>query len=455
MILLRIAANWLLRVIFEYIRPYLEKLCSLDYDIFKPPFFDVELAENNEFSPSIAADSFGSPSESGSSLYDVQLAIDINVLIDLSGILTRDIVYSKFADEYSLEKSQTTFSEISKFLSDISYSIDLYELASLLRGVATESTINSLLDSISLTDVSFKKLFSDSDDVVKLFIFLSNYCDYRICYDILGRSLEKYVGNICTPQQSRKKDYELILKDIGADPAATIRDQIQDLEKQFDQLCSTKFNLNIDVFKDGPKLLANYLTQFMVMPFGTIIEFQQKVYDYEKGIGMSEEQKKIMGGLIFKGEYTLKPIIQKFNSTCGGVKSAYVFAPISSNNLDSVKKIKTYKLSKTDKYTSDFAKRKQELKNYLNNLGVNLTDEVINKKIEQELYTDPSIFAFKLYQNLTAENKLVSAYDNIVYSVNYLEKLKLEIEEQVNNSSNIDVKDDVDLFNSYIDKLKE
>jgi len=454
--LLKIAADFILKMFFDFVRPYLEKLCSLDFELFKPPFFNLENSEDNFFSPSIASDSFGAPAESGSSLYDVQLAIDINVLIDLSEIATRDLVYSKFADEYSLEKSQNSFDEISKFLSDISSSIDLYELASLLRNVSTESTRIGLIDTISLVDAPFKNLFAQDDDIIKLFIFLSNYCDYRICYDILSKSLEKYVGNICTPQQSRRKDYELLLKEtVGDDYKNVIRDQILDLEKQFDKLCSNKLLINIDLFKDGPRLLASSLTQYMVMPFQSIIDFQQNIYDYEKSL--TDDQKKIL-------KFSTKPpeeIYAKYLQSVKLVKSKYNtgYTPeiIYQNAITKEELLEsaTNLVNVDNKYLEDFNLRKSKIVNYFNTKNIIIDNDTIKEKINYELYVDPLYMVGRLFEKLASKNLFIKNYNEIAYSIDYLEKLKLEMEQEVQNATNIDMQDDIELFMSYISKIKE
>lgn len=454
--LLKIGIDFVLKEVFNLIRPYLEKLCALDFEIFRPPFFE----ENNQealFSPNILADSFGSPAGSGGPLYDVQLFVDINTLIDLSQISTREYVYNKFTEEFSIDKTQENFSEISKFLSDISPAIDLYELASLLRGVGVEYTINTLIDSIKLTEFKYKSLFLDKDDVTSLFIFLGKHCDYRICYDILSRSLQKYVGNICGPQQSRKNDYELILQNtIGVgDFKNVIRDQVLDLEKQLDSLCSNQLTVDFNLLKDGPKLLANSLTPYMVMSFSTIVEFQKNIYEFERGFNLTDAQRNMLGTAIFSVN-TLNNPYAKYNTKLSLVSSKYSgFPVIGSNLITPLNLVSISKNLKDQKYIADFNSRKSKINSYLKQNNIQIDDYIIEDKIRSELFVNPMIKFAKLSNLLNDRKVFDDAYKSIVYSVNYLENLRNEITEQIENATNLDMQDDMDSFMSYINKIKE
>lgn len=450
--ILKIAVDFLLRELFSYIREYLEKACALDFPEIKPPYFEENQPEDL-FTPNILADSFGSPAGSDGPLYDVQLSIDINVLIDISEIFPRDYVYNKFAEEFSIEKNEENFQEISRFLSDISPAIDLYELASLLRQVATEYTLTTLSDSIKITDFKFKNLFLEKDDIINLFKFLGKYCDYRICYDILSKSLQKYVGNICGPQQSRKKEYELTLKNsVGDDYKNVIRDQIIDLEKEFDKLCSTSLTVSFDLLKDGPKLLASSLTPYMVMPFATIVDFQRNIYEYEKGQNVTPKQLEFLksSGLIFE-DSELDQIYKIYDSSLGEIKSKYPNA-----GGVKVKPAPPEKVADTltdAQYIKDFNFRKDQINSYLIKNNITVNQKNIEKKIKSELIIDPIKKSDLVYASLGNRKKFGDAYKNIVYSVDYLQQLRDEIQEQIENSTNIDMQDDMELFMSYIDKL--
>jgi hypothetical protein len=185
--LVKLIVRFVLAKLVNLIRPSLEKICNLDFDFIK--LLNLEPSPKQlEFFPSAVPDSFGNIADAGGALYDVQITIDINVLIDLSEIATRDFVYNKFAEEFIIPKTSDSIKEIEGFLSQISPSMDLYELASLLRGFGTDYTIQTVADAISLLDISFKDTFSNRDGVIKLFQFLSNYCDYNI---LSPKSLEK------------------------------------------------------------------------------------------------------------------------------------------------------------------------------------------------------------------------------------------------------------------------
>lgn len=454
--LLKIAIDFILNEIFIIVKPTLEKWCALDFEIFRPPFLEENSLEALSFSPNILADSFGQPAGSGGALYDVQLTIDINVLIDISLITTKEFVYEKFCEEFSIQKSEENFLEISKFFSYLSPSVDLYELAALLRGTATEYTLNTVLDSIKISDFSYKKLFAETDDVSTLFIFLSKYCDYRICYDLLSRSLEKYAGNICGPQQSRKGDYELILKNaVGDNFKNVLRDQIIDLEKQFDKACSNDLTVGIDLFKNGPKLLANSLTPYMVMSFSTIVDFQKNLYDYERGLNLTPAQKDLLGSTIFK-ESDLNTVLPKYTNSIGSISSKYFQIFINEKEiLTNESLLIISKGLKSSSYLKDFNLRKNEIKSYLNTKNIQIEEFLIDDKVRSELIINPILKASEIYDSLVNNKIFQDVYTNIVYGVNYLEDLKNEITEQIENATNLDMQDDMELFNSYISKLKE
>lgn len=480
--IVKIVAVILLKILLDKLRPYLEKLCNLDFNFIN--LLTNESPEVLKFTPTIVPDSFGNIAESGGALYDVQLSIDINVLIDLSEIVTREFVYNKFAEEFVLPKNAESLNDIRIFLTEISPKIDLFELASLLRGVATEYTYNTLIDAIKLSNISFKQLFVDKDGVLKLFSFLSQYCDYNICYDLLSKSLQKYSGNICTPQQSRRKDYETILKELGEDPAKIIRDQVLDLEKQFDDLCSTNYELAIDILKDGPKLLSNNLNQYLAMPLNTIIQFQKSVYSFELGISLdgygtplNPEQIKLLGDAIynankvktlfdnFKNNLQTQvmiefPLLQDFSiSKDPNKKGDIIPTQTLLSFLDFIKK------DGIAYYNNEIQKRKQ----YLQTIGITVDDEVIYKDLVTKKYFNVSNASYKLYRSFadtqSSFSKFENLYKNIVYLLNieaneiddssFLDMSKEDMKKSFENANNLEVTDTDEEFFSYINKLKE
>lgn len=481
-VIVKIVVAILLKILLDKLRPYLEKLCNLDFNLIS--LFTDESTETLKFLPTVVPDSFGDIAESGGALYDVQLSIDINVLIDLSEIATREFVYNKFAEEFVLSRNAESLNEIRIFLTEISPKIDLYELASLLRGVATEYTYSTLIDAIKLSNISFKKLFIDKDGILKLFSFLSQYCDYNICYDLLSKSLQKYSGNICTSQQSRRKDYETILKELGEDPAKIIRDQVFDLEKQFDDLCSTNYELAIDILKDGPKLLANNLNQYLVMPLNTIIQFQKSVYNFELGISLdgygtplNAEQIKLLGDAIYNSnkvktlfdnfknnlqtQVTVEfPLLQDFSiSKNPNTKGDIIPAQTLLSWLDFVKK------DGISYYKKEIEQRKQ----YLQTINIIVDDEVIYKDLVTKKYFNVSAASYNLYKNFAGDvdsfSKFENLYKNIVYLLNieaneiddesFLDKTKEDMKKSFENANNLEITDTEEEFFSYINKLKE
>lgn len=483
--IIRKACEYGINLLVEIIRPYLEKACNfIDYDL---EFFDTDTNDTAFLEPSIIGDNFGAPAGSGDAFNDVQLSIDINELIDLSGIADRQQVYSKFCDEFILQKSDTSFSEIAIFLTEISPSIDLYELASLLRGTATEATIKLLIDSVSFTTVSFKKLFSNDDEILSLFQFLAKFCDYKICYDILSKSLDKYVGNVCSPQGSRKKDYKLLVKELtGNDNNGNIRDVIIDLEKQLDSLCSVSFEINFDLFKDGPKLLPKAASQYMVMPFSTVIDFQSQLYTAELGEELKLQNSKLYDSLnetdvFFKDSSLDNVYLSNYITKQTEIKSFYNLVlhpqPLISSFSDSYQprfnsweKTREYVKKSQITKTKKILDRETELINYFTKAGIKNVNKAVNEKIMLEFFVDPISIAGKLYWEylsgvfkngaafvLSDEKRATfnKCYRDVVYSTQYLEKLKDEISEAIENSTNLDLKDEPDLYLSYTRKLKQ
>lgn len=457
--LILFALQYGLQILFDYLRPQIEKYCSLntytDWAKNKILDSDTDLDEAT-FTPLLSADSFGAPAGSSGALYDIQVSIDINVLIDLSQLATRQFVYEKFAEEYSLPKNQTQYDEISTFLSNISQSVDLYELASLLKQSQTPYTTKTLIDSISLTDISFKTRFVNEENINSLFIFLSNYCDYRICYDILTDSLQKYAGSICSPQTSRRAEYETILKNVGADSNNVIRDKILDLTKQVDQLCSAQINVDIDLFKQGPKILSNALTPFMVLPFSSIINFQRKIYDYELGKGLTDKQKEFLqnGGIEVSPD--VSNYFPYFIYKMKEVKLKDLGFSIETNFDDPDTTILAEGLTKIFLANSsqEFKLEKQKIKNFYSKNNIIIPDEQIENYIVYNKYLGSLKSANKLFTTFIKNQfKFDDFFLNVNYTVEYLEELKGEIQESVEESNNIDVRDTPEAFNSYIDKI--
>lgn len=462
--LLKVGGLIALQYLLKYLKPHLDKLCSLDYD-WLDLISDKTQETIPDFAPRFIPDSFGNIAENGGALYEVQLNIDINTLIDLSKIQTREIVYNKFIEEFSLKKTDEILSEIQKFFLEISEAVDLYELASLLRNVPTEYTIKTLIDAISFSEISFKNLFSNEDGIRRLFVFLGNYCDYRICYDLLAQSLEKFAGNICSPQQSKESEYANLIKNKigGGDPGKIIKDQILDLEKDIDELCSIKSSTVIDLITQGPKLLARSLNTVMSLPFATIIQFQKNIINFENP---SVNEPRYQGINYFdKGVEdgkTLSIAYKNFNEKMSKIKFDISLLNLGQVTITNKPRSQTeYKnifdaifLTKPKILQDEVNKRVK----FLNQKGVQISPEeksVIEIDIINTKYVNQLNIVDIVYKDISEKTLFSDGYENIVYSTEYLDKLYEEIGESLNSANNIDIQDSPELLISYIDKLKE
>jgi hypothetical protein len=499
--ILNIAANWLLSFLSKKLRKYLEKFCTIDFNLLDL-LQDKNQVVDLGFRPRLIADPFGAVAGSGGGLDTVEVSLDINTLIDLSKRATREFVYSKFADKYFLSKTQERFDEISTFFYDISNVVDAFELAALLRGVQTEQTTSNLLDFIRISDFTFKNLFVDSASISDLFIFLAEYCDYRLCYDFLANSLESYAGNICSPQNSKKDkiDGELnSLTGLGQDVQTIIRDQIFDLQKELDEICAIDTNLNIDIFKDGPKLLASSFNKIMSLPLSTVVQFQENVLDYElgrdeTGSDLSAEQKKLLGNRIFDETILEAKTFGTFKKDFENVSSKYYnsinitqlfrFWEIGDgllglnelenetendennkkiwNGIDiSVKDAIILAIFQRDvikkgPIPKEIEKAKEGLINSIKLLGLEYDIKQLENIIYRDYVSYPLLISETFYNKIIDDGyKFGKKYKDFIYNVDYLSSLVSDIEEEMKNATNIDLQDDETLLFSYIDKIKE
>ena len=497
---MNIAMNWVLSFISKKLRKYLEKFCTVDYSLLEI-LQDKNQVVDLGFRPKLVADSFGSVAGSGGALDTVDVNIDINTLIDLTKKATREFVYNKFADKYFINKTPENLDEISNFLYEISNAVDAFELASLLRGIQTQQTTSNLIDFIKLSSFSFKDRFFDSASIAELFLFLSEYCDYRFCYDFLANSLENYAGSICSPQNSRRDRIDAELNSLGGldrDVNSIIRDQIFDLQKELDEICVIDTDLKIDIFKDGPRLLASSFNKVMSLPFNTVIQFQQNVLDYElgkdeDGLDLNADQKKVLGNRLFNGEKLVSDFYNVFKDDFKSVKSKYYISiniaelyeilsdyPLNITtetlgstsgqiDLETAKIIwELFDISVKDKVILkqfmkkglvlhlDIATAKYNIKQSLEKLGI-LSDysvESLNNIVYRKFVSYPLLISEIFYNKIEEEN-FKDGYEGFIYNTDYLRSLSLQIEEDIKNATNLDLQDDEELLFSYIDKIKE
>lgn len=495
-IILNITLKLIIGIIFAIItgklKDHMKKICQ-----WSPSLVDLlNLPEEQvlKFAANDVPDSFGNISESGGVLYSPEHYIDLNVLIDLSEIQSREYVHNKFADEFSLPKTTEGIDEIQNFLSQISPALDLNELSAMLRGFGSDYTIQTVADAISLLQISFKQIFSDQDGVIKLFVFLSKYCDYNVCEKQLANSIQKFEGNICSPQPSKRKKYEDLLKEIGEDPAKIIRDQIYALEKDLDNLCSLEFEDVRDVLKNGPNLLPKSLHQYMVLPFKSIVNYQKSIYTFELGLGLdgipfSAAQKKILGLSLYNPspDEDGNPV-----PSIDGIPTqrARVVGSIFNNFSNNLKQIKietpkigglsisidpngknflgtTYydfvKLSNVtkDSLSGEISKRQQ----YFKDKGIIVSDDIIYQDLINKKYANVYRSSYLLFNKLNSSKSFENLYKNIVYCADiasgevgddsFLDKLVTGIQEKLESANNYDLVEEPESYLSYINKIKD
>lgn len=493
--ILNIAAEWVLGWLAKKLKKYLDRFCTIDFDLFDL----LNLEKDKEligFNPALVADSFGALAGSGGALDTVDVNLDINTLIDLTKKATREFVYNKFADKYSINKNQEKLDEISAFFYQISNVVDAFELSTLLRGVQTETTTNNLIDFIKLSNFSFKDRFKDSESINDLFVFLSQYCDYKLCYDFLTNSMENYVGNICSLQNSKKDKIEGALKSLGGlgqDINSIIRDQVLDLQKDIDDICSTSIGINIDLFKDGPRLLASSLNKVLSIPFNTVIQFQDNILSFEtgkdeNGTPFDDDYKKTLKDVIFNPENFKNENYPKFRSDFSAIKSKYynsvnitelykyleigydikpgtnkavddsVLAVWNTLSVSTKDEIILQVFSKNgDKTNKDIIEAKNKIQTSIDKLGLQgYSANELQKMIYRRFVSYPLLISEALYKKAAFDDKLfIKGYTDFIYNVDYLNVLASEIEEDMKNATNVDLQDDEILFFSYIDKIKE
>lgn len=190
----------------------------------------------------------GLPGSASPTIFIPQIIVNINTLILQSNIQTPDVVYQLFREKYLVSYENT---KISNFFAYLSNSIDAGQMASLLKGTSALETRLTLVSYIkNYQDKDFYTLISDSAGVANLFDFLSLYIDYQLCYGIISDSVNNFTGNICEDVDSKYGESALEFGETA------IEDEINDLTKTLDQICSSKNQPSIDLLLGGPLLIT-------------------------------------------------------------------------------------------------------------------------------------------------------------------------------------------------------
>ena len=189
--------------------------------------------------------------------------VDINNLIEESGLETKEYVYNSFRKTFFVDDKNYSDNVISLFFTDLSAIVDAGEMASLLKGTSMVETRNVILNFIKNYLVSngvgkFNLIISDDQGVLLLFSFLSQYINYRLCYEKLSSSLANFTPTVCFNPNSKYDE------NINYFSNENINDQISDLTKTLDDLCSSKLPKVFDLLDNGPTVVAKGLVKTIV-----------------------------------------------------------------------------------------------------------------------------------------------------------------------------------------------
>ena len=360
-----------------------------------------------------SGDKVGTPNSAGlpivpsSATYVPEILANINLLIDQSGIESRQNVYQLFRDNYFITKNNYSDEEISNFFDFLSSDIDSGEMLVLLKGKSTPEIRGLVLTFIKTYKVidaiqkdKFSILFDSGEDVASLFIFLAQYIDYRILMEQIANSTKNYTPNICIDVNSKFEDYSF---EFGSNQ---VNAEASELEGILDDICSLKKEQALDIFKAGPTLLTITLSNSLNISFSSIVD---SIENSKKQVSISTPTNRA------SYEITNIPI-------------ADVVSKLNENNIDLYipdNKVTYYKLLTTSEKGSVlsenggpndepefFAKEKDK---FLNSVVTNINDQFKSNK----------------------------------------QKYKQIFNEQLKNSGNIGLKTNIEAFSDYIQKYNE
>lgn len=224
-------------------------------------------------------DKLGTPNSAGlpsggTSTYIPEITTNINSLIDQSNIETKENVYTFFRSNFFLNNVDYPNNEISDFFDFLSLDLDAGEILVLLKGKSTP-----VIRSIVLTFVKgykvknsakpdkFSVLFESEQDIAFLFIFLSQYINYRILMEQIAESLVNYVPNLCVNIDSSFEDYSL---QFGEDQANA---KSIELENELNDVCELKKkNDPFNLYASGPTLLTITLDNSLKLGFNSSVD---------------------------------------------------------------------------------------------------------------------------------------------------------------------------------------
>jgi len=250
------------------IQPLID-MCNADS--YLNAFLDLAYSGKTESS----GNKVGAPSPNGlpivgsSTTHIPHVVVDINDLIEKTGLEIKSFVYAEFRAKYCTNVQghpveTYTDDAISSFFDNVSSVMEMSEMAALLRGTGSPSTKNVILSCIRNYSSQFRVLFEDIKSVADLFVFLADYIDYIICLEIIGSEVRNFTPTVCFDVNS---NFDNLVNKFGEEAVTT---QITELSNQLNDLCVLKNPLKIDLFSDGPSFLTEKLRGLIETSYGTI-----------------------------------------------------------------------------------------------------------------------------------------------------------------------------------------
>ena len=211
------------------------------------------------------------------STYIPNLTVNINELIEQSGIETTQKVYEEFRTNYFIKLKDYSDINISDFFDFISDKIDAGQMVTLLKSSSNPQTRNLLLSYIQEYKVEddtvpnkFAKIINDEQDVGFLFLFLSEYIDYRLILELISSSLTDFTPSVCVNIESRFDELSSVFT------PEQINDVAIDLENSLADICSLKKSPVIDIYAKGPPILTETLNNAFQIGFDAVVDSIEK-----------------------------------------------------------------------------------------------------------------------------------------------------------------------------------
>jgi len=207
----------------------------------------------------------GLPAGNTSTIYIPSVTVNINELIEQTGIETRENVYETFRTTFFVEEEEYSNQEISDFFDYLSDKIDAGEMFSLLKGTSTPQTRSLILGYIENYELNkFRKIIADEQSVAFLFVLLSQFIDYTIVMETISKSLNNFIPSVCVDINSNFDEYS------SKYPVDAIDGQTRELESSLNDACVLKKPLKIDILSGGPSLLTRGLKKAMNSAIGAV-----------------------------------------------------------------------------------------------------------------------------------------------------------------------------------------